>query len=198
MFHLTPFLEPGNPTWGRPTHQSSAASRRTTRRPVAGDRAFSLEGRFVWMRPRNSCSRLRASTRLPRFSRRRATSRPRPKKSGRRISQLREREGKDLSLDELDAVAGGLGRSWYNEGCAATVEPGSDCTGEDGGCMFVHYDYNGNPHKIPCPFCGARYTAQFIFVTPGYDNATVRYYSCRQCKRDFYLNKAGQWAELVS
>ena len=38
---------------------------------------------------------------------------------------------RELSLDELEAVAGGEDRDWLRDGCAATVEGGSDCYGTD-------------------------------------------------------------------
>ena len=50
----------------------------------------------------------------------------------------REQVGKELSLDELAAVNGGV-RNFVTEGCAATVEPGSNCWGADGGCLAIHY-----------------------------------------------------------
>ena len=51
------------------------------------------------------------------------------------ITKHREQEGKELSPDELGAVAGGAirNRDYLKEGCAATVEPHSTCWGTDGG-----------------------------------------------------------------
>ena len=47
----------------------------------------------------------------------------------------------ELSLDELEAVSGGQKwgngvwvRDYSTEGCAATVEPSSNCWGTDGNC----------------------------------------------------------------
>ena len=70
-----------------------------------------------------------------------------------------EHDGEELSLDEMDAVAGG--RDFSETGCAATVEPGSNCWGEDGGCTFVHFSYVNGPSKYkgPCghyTFCDGR------------------------------------------
>ena len=54
------------------------------------------------------------------------------------LEAMHDQEDKDLSLDELDAVAGGAKhRDWLEDGCAATVEPGSDCWGTDGGCLCI-------------------------------------------------------------
>ena len=57
-----------------------------------------------------------------------------------------------LSLDELEAVSGGavpqtpnlsfLWRSKSKDGCVATVEEGSNCWGNDGGCWTFNYHYS--------------------------------------------------------
>lgn len=69
-----------------------------------------------------------------------------------------EHDGEQLSLDELDAVAGG---GWIQEydkhGCQATVEYGSDCWGEDGGCAAIHNTYYCKPVNVRCPKCGDKY-----------------------------------------
>ena len=57
----------------------------------------------------------------------------------------------ELSEDELEAVSGG--RDWVTEGCAATVEEGSDCWSEDGGCWKLDNSYTNLP-KGTCPICG--------------------------------------------
>lgn len=50
-----------------------------------------------------------------------------------KVSHLGEHDGEALSLDEMEAVAGGAeDRDWLADGCAATVEPGSNCWGTDG------------------------------------------------------------------
>ena len=68
-----------------------------------------------------------------------------------KAEELRARDGQDLSLDELEDVAGG--RDWWTEGCAASVEPGSDCWGTDGGCIISNIAYS-NPPTGYCPRCG--------------------------------------------
>ena len=42
-----------------------------------------------------------------------------------------QKTDKELSLDELEAVSGGVNRDYNKHGCAATVEAGS-------GCPFLH------------------------------------------------------------
>ena len=63
--------------------------------------------------------------------------------------EARREDGRKLSLDELDAVSGG-NRDWVKEGCAATVEAGSDCWGTDA-CdwVLVEYDYFNPEQKCP-------------------------------------------------
>ena len=71
------------------------------------------------------------------------------------VQALRTQESRELSLDELDDVAGGAihTRSWIDEGCAATVETGSDCWGTDGGCNTVNIEYKNMP-EFYCRKCG--------------------------------------------
>ena len=71
---------------------------------------------------------------------------------------------KELSLDELDSVSGGEDfslsrwgitfRDYSQEGCAATVEPGSHCWGTDGGCIAVDRVYSHKPIWVKCTDCG--------------------------------------------
>ena len=69
------------------------------------------------------------------------------------ITKLREQDGKELALDALEAVSGGS-RNYLTEGCAATVEPNSDCWGTDGGCLAINIDYSNWPCNLQCPNCG--------------------------------------------
>lgn len=76
------------------------------------------------------------------------------------------RENKKLSLAELEAVSGGWGSryqedgkggpwggiiDWSLHGCAATVEEGSDCWGTDGGCTMVNIKYYNIDYSEKCP-----------------------------------------------
>ena len=96
------------------------------------------------------------------------------------LEKMHAEENQELSLDELDAVAGG--RDWLKKGCAATVEPGSNCWGTDGGCKIMNIKYDNKPCDQCCMFCGARYTA-FMVRKDGF-----QYYACRECGAEFYFN----------
>ena len=58
----------------------------------------------------------------------------------------------ELSVEELDAVAGGR-RDYMTEGCKATVEYGSNCWGNDF-CAIFNVWYERAP-EANCPKCGA-------------------------------------------
>ena len=93
-----------------------------------------------------------------------------------KAEELRARDGQELSLDELEDVAGG--RDWWTEGCAATVEPGSDCWATDGGCRISNIAY-GYPPDHYCPRCKRPCYKMQYNVDYGY------FYKCRNCG-DFY------------
>ena len=63
------------------------------------------------------------------------------------------RGDEELSLDELEAVAGGADRNWVTDGCAATVEPGSRC-GSNDACWKWDVTYDNEPTTMVCPVCG--------------------------------------------
>ena len=66
------------------------------------------------------------------------------------ITKHREQDGKELSLDELEAVSGGS-RNWAEYGCQATVEDGSWCWSNDA-CWYddvVYEDFDAS-QKCPC------------------------------------------------
>ena len=67
-----------------------------------------------------------------------------------KVQQRRAQDGVELSLDELEDVAGG--RDWMAQGCAATVETGSDCWGTDS-CALINVVYEPAPNS-KCPKCG--------------------------------------------
>ena len=102
------------------------------------------------------------------------------------FEKARERRGeaKELSLDELDSVSGG--RDWVTEGCAATVEWGSNCWGTDGGCSISNIQYERMPSKdARCPMCGGKVyhsgggvqsTSNLWWSGYGYEE-----YICRKC-----------------
>lgn len=74
------------------------------------------------------------------------------------LQMMHEDEGKELSMDELESVAGGVKRrDWLKDGCEATVEPDSDCWHTDGGCWHFNIEYSNPPQWCGdqlCPICG--------------------------------------------
>ena len=73
------------------------------------------------------------------------------------------RDDKELSIDELEAVSGGVEqRDYWGQGCAATVESGSDCWGTDGGCSVNNIEYQHMPNGF-CPDCGRPYFVEEIY-----------------------------------
>ena len=91
----------------------------------------------------------------------------------KKAEELRARDGQELSLDELEDVAGG--RSWWDEGCAATVEPGSDCWSTDGGCWISNVEYTGLYPNSHCPRCNRPAKREEWAANQG-----IHYY-CRSC-----------------
>ena len=91
------------------------------------------------------------------------------------VQQLRVPEAQELSLDELDDVAGGVTeRNWMASGCASTVEPGSDYWGTDGGCSMCNIKYVNKP-ECTCPRCN-RFSALFPYNALG-----TWFIKCRYC-----------------
>ena len=60
------------------------------------------------------------------------------------------------------------------EGCAATVEEGSDCWGTDGGCDLCNIEYTNLPTRI-CYQCGRKSAIVKAFVIGGNDVLQCRY-----------------------
>ena len=85
----------------------------------------------------------------------------------------------EVSEDELAAVSGGHDRDYATDGCAATVEYGSDCWNTDGGCWLINIDYDHMPLKDKCPWCG------FQTVYMSHEGVNVFYYTCRTCECEF-------------
>lgn len=83
----------------------------------------------------------------------------------------REEDGKKLSLDELESVAGGT-RDWATEGCAATVEPGSWCWSDDH-CPVIVEHYDHQPLNVYCPKCGMYFYTEY--------RGKDQYYVCKAC-----------------
>ena len=64
-----------------------------------------------------------------------------------------KKTGKELSLDEMEAVSGGADRNWVTDGCAATVEYGSRCWSNDK-CVNWDVTYDFGPTDTLCIKCG--------------------------------------------
>ena len=85
------------------------------------------------------------------------------------LTQKREGDVEELSLDELESVSGGSDRDWLVDGCAATVEPGSWC-GSNDACVIWDVTYDHQPREY-CTCGGVMYytwgTTQFKCIACG-------------------------------
>ncbi len=95
-----------------------------------------------------------------------------------------QKTDKALSLDELEAVSGGQEwgncvwvRDYATEGCAATVEPSSNCWGTDGNCWVGNISYIPGPVDVKCPDCG-------VYMYIGGPN---NYAICWKCHKGFHI-----------
>ena len=96
-------------------------------------------------------------------------------------SSVPEKDGTNLSADELEAVSGGADRDWLTDGCAATVEPGSWC-GTNDKCVKIYVTYDHAPEKDKCPECGAfMYIYHTHLVYAGGNAKAFNYYRCPKC-----------------
>lgn len=96
-------------------------------------------------------------------------------------SSMPEKDGTNLSTDELEAVSGGADRDWLTDGCAATVEPGSWC-GTNDRCVAFSVTYDHEPQKEKCPKCGAfMYIYHTQYVYAGSETKVFDYYRCPKC-----------------
>ena len=86
------------------------------------------------------------------------------------LTHKREADSEELSLDELEAVSGGA-RNAATEGCAATVEAGSNCVFTDF-CSIVFTSYDVAPVKGNCTQCGA---------APVYNDVVRGDFFCSRC-----------------
>ena len=90
---------------------------------------------------------------------------------------------RELSLDELEAVAGGEDRDWLRDGCAATVAAGSDCYGTDMcGLWPVIYEHRPTRHK--CSVCGGILYSNGS-TGGGFFEEEVYHYKCASCGAQF-------------
>ena len=90
---------------------------------------------------------------------------------------------REPSPDELEAVAGGEDRDWLRDGCAATVEAGSDCYGTDMcGLWPVIYEHRPTRHK--CSVCGGILYSNGS-TGGGFFEEEVYHYKCASCGAQF-------------
>ena len=94
------------------------------------------------------------------------------------LTRKREADGNELSLDELEAVSGGVKRDWVKDGCAATVGPNSLC-GSNDACSWWDVVYEHGPTNSTCPTCGIPLYAEDCELIGG-DDVLVRL-RCKKC-----------------
>lgn len=114
------------------------------------------------------------------------------KKMWSELTLKREANGGELSLDELESVSGGYDRDYLKDGCAATVEPGSDCWGTDL-CGLWPVTYINEPTRRKCPYCGKNlcsWKTEETFWT------TTYYYQCPNCGRYLKSLNASEYEEV--
>ena len=99
------------------------------------------------------------------------------------LEALREKSGQKLSMDELKSVTGGADRDWPEDGCCATVEPGSWCKSNDW-CKIWDVTYDHNPCGAKCPDCGSKETCWYA------SNYTIK---CRNCGITYDFREFPNW-----
>ncbi|MDO5326261.1 MAG: hypothetical protein Q4G00_05990 [Clostridia bacterium] len=90
----------------------------------------------------------------------------------------------DVDDDELEAVSGGADRDWENDGCSASVEPGSWC-GSDDNCVIFDVTYS---NFDPCSDTGRhdwKYRNIENELTP-FGRKRYHVYKCRKCGKEKY------------
>ena len=100
-------------------------------------------------------------------------------------AQEQEQEDRKLSLEEMQAVSGGIDpdRNWLTDGCAATVEAGSWCMSNDS-CKIWSVIYDNEPDdRFTCPNCHTKtmYNSKFWKETTRYGPLLHRTYTCKNC-----------------
>ena len=85
----------------------------------------------------------------------------------------------ELDLDDMDKAAGGS-RDWATQGCAATVEEGSWCWGNDF-CVLASVTYTHAPAAVKCPNCGS---TMYLDKTTTYYGDRVKYFKCPNCGKE--------------
>lgn len=107
------------------------------------------------------------------------------------ITGKRAQDGRELSLDELEAVSGGS-RDWNMYGCQATVEEESWCWSNDS-CFYNDVVYDHFDASQKCPAYPGRHhydQTETEFITEIHMRAKMR---CRYCG-DSYI---AEWDRVV-
>ena len=81
----------------------------------------------------------------------------------------------ELELEDMDKAAGGS-RDWATQGCAATVEAGSFCWGNDF-CVLAYVTYDNAPSNNKCPNCGNA----MYFERSALKHGRNSHYICPKC-----------------
>ena len=85
----------------------------------------------------------------------------------------------EFSAEELETVSGGA-RDWLKDGCAATVEPGSDCWFSNDFCYTdLSVPYEHKPVGT-CPKCGSYMYLEMVEYQTNFPTEDD-YYRCRSC-----------------
>lgn len=95
------------------------------------------------------------------------------------ITKGKQQDGKELSIDELEAVSGGSDRDWVLDDCAATVEPYSWCKSDDA-CVVWDVTYDNYPLDERCPTCGTLLYSKQDPYEAYYKVIAVRHI-CKKC-----------------
>ena len=103
-----------------------------------------------------------------------------PEDAARLMGEIEKRyepEGRELSLDELEAVSGGSEeRDWALFGCDSTVEINSWCGSHDA-CIVWSVEYIHEPRKGRCPNCNN--DNNYLYIAATTPAHTI--YRCRFC-----------------
>lgn len=91
----------------------------------------------------------------------------------------------ELSLDELDAVSGGIeiSRDYANEGCRWDYTD-SHCWAYDA-CDVAIYWYHNIPSAYKCPECGHNLNFWETSTEEGWQMSKIEVYRCPRCRKYF-------------
>ena len=99
------------------------------------------------------------------------------------IIREKKLDSMEVSPDEMGAISGGADRDWLRDGCAATVEAGSDCWGTDL-CGKWPVTYTHEPTRRKCSDCGGILYSNGT-TGGGFFEEEVYHYKCVSCGAQF-------------